>query len=119
MGKTNESTRRENLESLVESCAALKAQRPVSYGDVEYHLKTAPVEGMTLQIDKKKIVSINDQIKMMRDQEVMFVLAYMQDTYQSMILGLINGLLGLVKQQAATANKAEELEEDSNNDNNN
>ena len=54
---------------------------------------------------------------MMRDQEEMFVSAYGEDTYRSMILGLMNGLPGLMKQQNdATEVDTEELDND-NNDN--
>jgi hypothetical protein len=45
----------------------------VTYGDVEYQMKKAHVWGMVSQIDRNKIANINEQIKMMRDQEVMFV----------------------------------------------
>ncbi len=57
------------------------------------------------------------QIKMMRNQEEMFVLAYGIDTYKSMILGLMNGLPGLSRQQMdATAVDREELDDDDNDD---
>jgi hypothetical protein len=36
---------------------------------------------------------------MMKDQEEMLVMAYGRDTYKSMVLGLMNGLPGLKKQQ--------------------
>ena len=65
-------------ESLVEARAAMTAQRPVSYGDIEYQLKKACVERTNLQIDRHTILNINGQIKMMRDQEEMSVLAYGQ-----------------------------------------
>ena len=72
---------------------------------------------MASQIDRNKIANINEQIKMMRDQEEMFVSAYGEDTYRSMILGLMNGLPGLMKQQNdATEVDTEELDND-NNDN--
>ena len=54
---------------------------------------------------------------MMRNQEEMFVLAYGIDTYKSMILGLMNGLPGLSRQQMdATAVDREELDDDDNDD---
>ena len=72
---------------------------------------------MVSQINRNKIANINEQIKMMRDQEEMFVSAYGEDTYRSMILGLMNGLPGLMKQQNdATEDDTEELDND-NNDN--
>ena len=37
---------------------------------------------------------------MMKDQEEMLVMAYGRDTYKSMVLGLMNGLPGLKKQQS-------------------
>jgi hypothetical protein len=75
-------------------------------------MKKAQVNGMTSQIDRNKIANISEQIKMMRDKEEMFVLAYGKDTYWSMILGLMNGLQGLMKQQVAPAVDTEELEDD-------
>ena len=116
-GKTRETARKDKFESLVEARAAAKVNRPVTYGDVEYQMKKARVEGMASQIDRNKIANINEQIKMMRDQEEMFVSAYGEDTYRSMILGLMNGLPGLMKQQKdVTAVDMEELD-DNNNDN--
>ena len=44
-------------------------------------MKKAQVNGMTSQIDRNKIANISEQIKMMRDKEEMFVLAYGKDTY--------------------------------------
>ena len=89
----------------------------MTYGDVKYQMKKARVDGMVSQIDRNKIAKINEQIKMMRDQEEMFVSAYGEDTYRSMILGLMNGLPGLMKQQNdATEVDTEELDND-NNDN--
>ena len=50
---------------------------------------------------------------MMRNQEEMFVSAYGEDAYRSMILGLMNGLPGLTKQQMdAKAVDTEELDDD-------
>ena len=117
-GKTRETARKDKFEALVEARASAKVNRPVTYGDVEYQMKKARVEGMASQIDRNKIANINEQIKMMRDQEEMFVSAYGEDTYRSMILGLMNGLPGLMKQQKdVTAVDMEELDDD-NNDNN-
>ena len=111
--KTRETARKDKFESLVEARAAAKVNRPVTYGDVEYQMKKAWVEGMASQIDRNKIANINEQIKMMRDQEEMFVSAYGEDTYRAMILGLMNGLPGLMKQQT-TAGDMEELDDDDN-----
>jgi hypothetical protein len=118
-GKTREIARKDKSDSLVEARAVAKVNRPVTYGDVEYQLKKARVDGMASQIDRNKIANINEQIKMMRDQEEMFVLAYGEDTYRSMILGLMNDLPGLMKQQkdVTPAVHTEELDND-NNDNN-
>jgi hypothetical protein len=116
-GKTREIARKEKSDSLVEARAVAKVNRPVTHGDVEYQMKKARVDEMASQIDRNKIANINEQIKMMRDQEEMFVLAYGEDTYRSMILGLMNGLPGLMKQQKdVTAVDMEELDDD-NNDN--
>ena len=71
----------------------------VTHGDVKYQMKKARVEGMNSQIDKNNIANIFEQIKMMKDQEEMLVMAYGRDTYKSMVLGLMNGLPGLKKQQ--------------------
>ncbi len=98
-GKTREIARTEKSDSLVEARAVAKVNLPVTYGDVEYQMKKARVDGMASQIDRNKIANINEQIKMMRDQEEMFVSAYGEDTYRSTILGLMNGLPGLMKQQ--------------------
>ena len=73
--------------------------RPVTHGDVEYQMEKAHIEGMNSQIDKNNIANIFEQIKMMKDQEEMLVMAYGRDTYKSMVLGLMNGLPGLKKQQ--------------------
>ncbi len=114
-GKMREMARKDKSDSLVEARAVAKVNRPVTYGDVEYQMKKARVDGMVSQIDRNKIANINELIKMMRDQEEMFVSAYGEDTYRSMILGLMNGLPGLMKQQVdLTAVDMEEL-----NDNNN
>ncbi len=116
-GKTREIARKDKSESLVEACGVAKVNFPVTYGDVEYQMKKACVDGMVSQINRNKIANINEQIQMMRDQEEMFVSAYGEDTYRSMILGLMNGLPGLMKQQKdATAFDTEELDND-NNDN--
>ncbi len=117
-GKTREIARKDKSDSLVEACAVAKVNCPVTYGDVKYQMKKARVDGMASQINRNKIANINEQIQMMRDQEEMFVSAYGEDTYRSMILGLINGLSGLMKQQKdVTAVDMEELDDD-NNDNN-
>ncbi len=116
-GKTREIARKDKSNSLVEARAVAKVNRPVTYGDVQYKMKKAHVDGMVSQIYRNKIANINEQIKMMRDQEEMFVSAYGEDTYRSMILGLMNGIPGLMKQQKdATAVDTEELDKD-NNDN--
>ena len=62
-------------------------------------MKKARIEGMNSQIDKNNIANIFEQIKMMKDQEEMLVMAYWRDTYKLMVLGLMNGLPGLKKQQ--------------------
>ena len=112
-GKTWEIARKDKSNALAEACAVAKVNRPVTYGDVEYQMKKVHVDGMTSQINRNKIANINEQIKMMRDQEEMFVSAYGEDTYRSMILGLMNGLPGLMKQQMdATAVDTEELDND-------
>jgi hypothetical protein len=72
-GKTREIARKEKSDSLVEARAVAKVNRPVTYGDVKYQMKKARVDGMASQIDRNKIANINEQIKMMRDQEEMFV----------------------------------------------
>jgi hypothetical protein len=114
-GKTREMAKKEKSDLLVEARAVAKVNRPVTYGDVEYQMKKARVDGMASQIDRNKIANINEQIKMMRDQEEMFVSAYGENTYRSMILGLMNGLLGLMKQQKdVTAVDMEELDDDIN-----
>ncbi len=85
----------------------------MTYGDVEYQMKKARVEGMASQIDRNKIANINEQMKMMRDQEEMFVSAYGADAYRAMILGLMNGLPGLMKLQNKEGD-VEELDVDDN-----
>ncbi len=114
-GKTRAIARKDKSDSLVEARAVAKVNCPVTYGDVEYQMKKARVDGIASQIDKNKIANINEQIKI--DQEEMFVLAYGEDMYRSMILGLMNGLPGLMKQQKdVTAVDMEEFDDD-NNDN--
>ncbi len=116
-GKTKEIARKNKSDSLVEARAVAKVNCPLTYGDVEYQMKKARVDGMASQINRNKLANINEQIQMMRDQEEMFVSAYGEDTYRSMILGLMNGLPGLMNQQMdATAVDTEELDND-NNDN--
>ena len=98
---------------LVEARAVAKVNCPVTYGDVDYQMKKAPVDGMASQIDRNKIANINEHIKMMCNQEVMFVSAYGKDTYRSMILGSMKRLPGLIRQQIfATAVDTEELDDD-------
>jgi hypothetical protein len=112
--KTREIARKDKSDSLVEARAVAKVNCPVSYGDVKYQMKKGRVDGMASQIDRNKIANINEQIKMMRDQEEIFVSAYREDTY----LGLMNGLPGLMKQQMdATAVDTEELDNDNNDSN--
>jgi len=86
-------------EEISEARAVAKTMRPVTHGDVEYQMKKARVEGMNSQIDKNNIANIFEHIKMTKDQEEMLVMAYGGDTYKSMVLGLMNGLTGLKKQQ--------------------
>ncbi len=69
-------------------------QQPVTYGDIDYQVKKACVKGMTSQIKKKQDHEHQPAELDMHEQEEMCVLAYGQDTYQSMILGLMNGLPG-------------------------
>ena len=114
-GKTRESARKDKSESLVMARAAAKVNRPVTYGDVKYQMKRARVDGMASQINRNKIANISEQIKMMCNQEEMFVSAHGKDTYRSMILGLVNGLPGLIKQQiVASVADMEELDDDNN-----
>ena len=80
-GKTRESVRKDKSNPLVEARAASKLNHPVTYGDIGYQIKKARVERMASQIDRNKIANINEQIKMMRNQKEMFVLAYREDTY--------------------------------------
>ena len=96
--------------------ASAKTTRPVLHGDVEYKMKISRIEGMNSQIDKNNIANIFEQIKMMKDQEEMLVMAYGRDTYQSMVLGLMNGLPGLKKQQELAQGKTGGNSDDENND---
>jgi hypothetical protein len=90
----------EKAEEISEACAVVKTMHlVVTHGDVEYQMKKAHVERMNSQIDKNNIANIFEQIKMMRDQEEMLVMAYGRDTYKSMVLGLMNGLPGIKKKQ--------------------
>ena len=98
-GRTVAVMRLEKAEEISEACAVAKTMRPVTHGDIENQMKKARVEGMNSQIDKNNIATIFEQIKMMRDQKEMLVMAYGRDTYKSMVLGLMNGLPGLKKQQ--------------------
>ena len=45
-GKTRESTTKDKSKSLVEARAAANVNHPVTYGDVEYQMKKACVDGM-------------------------------------------------------------------------
>ena len=90
--------------------------RPVTHGDVEYQMEKAHIEGMNSQIDKNNIANIFEQIKMMKDQEEMLVMAYGRDTYKSMVLGLMNGLPGLKKQQLPQDKTGSKDSDDENND---
>ena len=53
---------------------------------------------------------------MMKDQEEMLVMAYGRDTYKSMVLGLMNGLPGLKKQQLPQGKTGGDSSDDENND---
>jgi hypothetical protein len=97
--------RLEKAGEITEARAAAKTARPVTHGDIEYNMKKARIEGMNSQIDKNNIANIFEQIKMMKDQEEMLVMAYGRDTYKSMVLGLMNGLPGLKKQQLPQEDK--------------
>ena len=98
-GRTVAAMRLEKAGEITEARAAAKTARPVTHGDIEYNMKKARIEGMKSQIDKNNIANIFEQIKMMKDQEEMLVMAYGRDTYKSIVLGLMNGLPGLKKQQ--------------------
>ena len=99
-GRTVAVMRLKKAQEISEARAVAKMMRPVvPHGDVEYQMKKARVEGMNSQIDKNNIANIFKQNKMMKDQEEMLVMAYGRDTYKLMVLGLMNGLPGLKKQQ--------------------
>ena len=98
-GRTVAAMRLEKAGEITEARAVAKTAHPVTHGDIEYNMKKARIEGMNSQIDKNNIANIFEQIKMMKDQEEMLVMAYGRDTYKSMVLGLMNGLPGLKKQQ--------------------
>jgi hypothetical protein len=108
--------RLEKAGEITEARAAAKTARPVTHGDIEYKMKKAHIEGMNSQIDKNNIANIFEQIKMMKDQEEMLVMAYGRDTYKSMVLGLMNGLPGLKKQQLPQEDKTGGDSDDENND---
>jgi hypothetical protein len=78
-------------------------------------MKKARIERMNSQIDKNNIANIFEQIKMMKDQEEMLVMAYGRDTYKSMVLGLMNGLPGLKKQQLPQGKTGGDSSDDENN----
>jgi hypothetical protein len=114
-GRTVAAIRLEKAGEITEARAAAKTARPVTHGDVEYKLKQARIEGMNSQIDKNNIANIFEQIKMMKDQEEMLVMAYGRDTYKSMVLGLMNGLPGLKKQQLPQGKTGGDSSDDENN----
>ena len=115
-GKTVAVMRLEKAEEISEAHAVAKTTRPVTHGDVEYQMKKARIEWMNSLIDKNNIANIFEQIKMMKDQEEMLVMAYGRDTYKSMVLGLMNGLPGLKKQQLPQDKTGSEDSDDENND---
>jgi hypothetical protein len=118
-GRTVAVMRLEKAEEISEARAVAKMMRPVTHGDVEYKMKKARIEGMNSQIDKNNIANIFEQIKMMKDQEEMLVMAYGRDTYKSMVLGLMNGLPGLKKQQLPQGKTGGNSDDENNNDKNN
>ena len=73
---------------------------------------------MNSQINKNKIANIKDQNKMIKAQDEMLVMVYRREQYNSMVLRLMNGLPGLVKQYVAQS-KAGTIAEDGINDNDN
>ncbi len=101
VGRTREKVRFDKSESLGEVCAVGKAFCTVTHGNIEYKMKQALTDGMKTQINMNKIANIKDQIQMMKDQEEMLVMANGREQYSSLVLGLMNGLPGLVKQQVA------------------
>jgi hypothetical protein len=115
-GRTVAAMRLEKAGEITEARAAAKTARLLTHGDIEYNMKKARIEGMNSQIDKNNIANIFEQIKMMKDQEEMLVMAYGRDTYKSMVLGLMNGLPGLKKQQLPQEDKTGGDSDDENND---
>jgi hypothetical protein len=101
VGRTREKLKLVKSESLVEVCAVAKASCLVTHGNIDYKMKQAKFYGMKSQINMNKIANIKDQIQMMKDQEEMLVMAYGREQYNSLVLGLMNRLPGLVKQQVA------------------
>ena len=76
-GRTVAVMRLKKAEEISEARAVAKTMHPVvPHGDVEYQMKKARVKGMNLQIDKNNIANICEQIKMMKNQEGMLVMAY-------------------------------------------
>jgi hypothetical protein len=76
-GKTVAVMSLEKAEEISEPRAVAKTTCPVvPHGDAEYQMKKARVEGMNSQIDKNNIANIFEQIKMMKNQEEMLVMAY-------------------------------------------
>jgi hypothetical protein len=80
-GKTRVAMRLEKADNIAVACAAAKRTRPVLHGDVEYKMKKARIRGMNSQIDRNNIANIFEQIKMMKDQEEMLVMAYVDGTW--------------------------------------
>jgi hypothetical protein len=115
-GRTVAEMRLKKAEEISEARAVAKTTRPVTHGDVEYKMKKKCIEGMNSQIDKNNIANIFEQIKMMKDQEEMLVMAYGRDTYKSMVLGLMNGLPGLKKKQLPQGKTGGSNSDDENND---
>jgi hypothetical protein len=102
-GRTEEKFRLDKSESQVEVRAVAKASHPVTHGDINYKMKQAKFDGMKSHIEMDKIANIKDQIQMMKDQAEMLVMIHGREQYNSLVLGLMNGLpgSGLVKQQSA------------------
>ena len=115
-GRTVAAMRLEKAGEITKARAVVKTARPVTHGDIDYNMKKARIEGMNSQIDKNNIANIFEQIKMMKDQEEMLVMAYGRDTYKSMVLGLMNGLPGLKKQQLPQGKTGGDSSNDENND---
>jgi len=115
-GRTRDKVRLDKSELIGEACTVVKALHPVTHGDVKYKLKKVCIEGMNSQIDKNNIANIFNQIKIMKEQEEMLVMAYGKEHYKLMVLGLMHGLPGLMKLQVS---QEDEAGTDEDNDNNN